>query len=206
MTTVPYDPVSTHSRPKAAGGEQVFPRGHRAVSTHSRPKAAGKSAHLPNLHNQVSTHSRPKAAGQRNQRKTQHEIVSTHSRPKAAGPSRRGSKKPPARFNSQPPEGGWTLQVELLLFRQGFNSQPPEGGWIRACRNGVGAAGFQLTAARRRLVGRFLQSPVDLAFQRTAARRRLAYSQTACSKLSTCFNSQPPEGGWQCLFRESVHF
>ena len=176
--------VSTHSRPKAAGGEQVFPRGHRAVSTHSRPKAAGKSAHLPNLHNQVSTHSRPKAAGQRNQRKTQHEIVSTHSRPKAAGPSRRGSKKPPARFNSQ----------------------PPEGGWIRACRNGVGAAGFQLTAARRRLVGRFLQSPVDLAFQLTAARRRLAYSQTACSKLSTCFNSQPPEGGWQCLFRESVHF
>ena len=166
--------VSTHSRPKAAGGEQVFPRGHRAVSTHSRPKAAGKSAHLPNLHNQVSTHSRPKAAGQRNQRKTQHEIVSTHSRPKAAGPSRRGSKKPPARFNSQPPEGGWLADSCKALWIWRFNSQPPEGGWH----------------IRKQLAQSYL--PVS-----THSRPKAAGNASSGNPfISESFNSQPPEGGW----------
>ena len=33
--------VSTHSRPKAAGGSTVRPAKREFVSTHSRPKAAG---------------------------------------------------------------------------------------------------------------------------------------------------------------------
>ena len=33
--------VSTHSRPKAAGGSGVNPNRPKLVSTHSRPKAAG---------------------------------------------------------------------------------------------------------------------------------------------------------------------
>ena len=78
--------VSTHSRPKAAGGQfwgGAFPIcefQHTAarrrlagvaipvcfgveVSTHSRPKAAGRSAVEPLIQSDVSTHSRPKAAG-----------------------------------------------------------------------------------------------------------------------------------------------
>ena len=80
----------------------------------------------------------------------------------------------PARFNSQPPEGGWAFAraaaskqsgvsthsrpkaagqrcviAPLLVSR--FNSQPPEGGWL--LNHGVAVVGgaFQLTAARRRL-------------------------------------------------------
>ena len=58
-----YLKVSTHSRPKAAGGKRKIFFFAYSVSTHSRPKAAGyfggNVVQLP----QVSTHSRPKAAG-----------------------------------------------------------------------------------------------------------------------------------------------
>ena len=33
------------------------------------------------------------------------------------------------RFNTQPPEGGWTLLVQPQAYGEGFNTQPPEGGW-----------------------------------------------------------------------------
>ena len=35
-----------------------------------------------------------------------------------------------ARFNTQPPEGGWLRRRSLLLNLTGFNTQPPEGGWL----------------------------------------------------------------------------
>ena len=57
--------------------------------------------------------------------------VSTHSRPKAAGPDSRLSVLPTSCFNSQPPEGGWTLSVNKTACIACFNSQPPEGGWQR---------------------------------------------------------------------------
>ena len=54
---------------------------------------------------------------------------------------------------------------------------------------------FQLTAARRRLGQRLCDASPAARFQLTAARRRLArYSFTSLAKA--CFNSQPPEGGW----------
>ena len=56
-------------------------------------------------------------------------LVSTHSRPKAAGCCTDTRPKPASRFNSQPPEGGWTVTKP----RRFPKSQ------------------FQLTAARRRL-------------------------------------------------------
>ena len=34
-----------------------------------------------------------------------------------------------ARFNSQPPEGGWPLAKSWPPSEPSFNSQPPEGGW-----------------------------------------------------------------------------
>ena len=58
-----WEEVSTHSRPKAAGGGfSAFPV-FIAVSTHSRPKAAGQAGELALRILLVSTHSRPKAAG-----------------------------------------------------------------------------------------------------------------------------------------------
>ena len=62
----------------------VFPN---PVSTHSRPKAAGRVWAILPLSPRVSTHSRPKAAGFIRPQTKHHFIVSTHSRPKAAGGS-----------------------------------------------------------------------------------------------------------------------
>ena len=55
-----------------------------------------------------------------------------------------------------------------------FNSQPPEGGWVLNLKFFTSLAAFQLTAARRRLAG-FLTITICALnqFQLTAARRRL---------------------------------
>ncbi len=101
----------------------------------------------------VSTHSRPKAAGREKLQKWVICIVSTHSRPKAAGPIKSTAARSRGRFNTQPPEGGWSSPVviffsfakfqhtaarrRLVVVAVGdglawhrFNTQPPEGGWL----------------------------------------------------------------------------
>ena len=57
----------------------------------------------------VSTHSRPKAAAEILQICLNLRAVSTHSRPKAAALSARLSEIESESFNTQPPEGGCTL-------------------------------------------------------------------------------------------------
>ena len=145
--------VSTHSRPKAAG-RACRPLSLRStiVSTHSRPKAAGHNRPAQAPHHPVSTHSRPKAAGRfcpqsawgfgfqltaarrrlaADKTQNQHKRpVSTHSRPKAAGFMQRRSIVVFMRFNSQPPEGGWSERLGYRPYTGCFNSQPPEGGWF----------------------------------------------------------------------------
>ena len=55
---------------------------------------------------------------------------------------------------------------------------------------------FQHTAARRRLgSARAISFSMSL-FQHTAARRRLSRALQAFG-IRRCFNTQPPEGGWQ---------
>ena len=125
----PIRPVSTHSRPKAAGGDAERPKFVLHVSTHSRPKAAGFGNFLVNLICVVSTHSRPKAAG-----------------PPAPHP-------PPAqtRFNTQPPEGGWATRSAMSAgLPVSTHSRPKAAGGQRHKRAG-GNPQFQHTAARRRL-------------------------------------------------------
>ena len=85
IASVKITTVSTHSRPKAAGGDWMAQirlllfqhtaarrrllqhcnpyRSAQSVSTHSRPKAAAVNHHYMTLRYFVSTHSRPKAAG-----------------------------------------------------------------------------------------------------------------------------------------------
>ena len=77
------------------------------------------------------------------------------------------------RFNSQPPEGGWTRQAVLAIEAVCFNSQPPEGGWEKRREALERLYEFQLTAARRRLVQSVTAISVHTLFQLTAARRRL---------------------------------
>ena len=67
--------------------------------------------------------------------------VSTHSRPKAAGFASFIKFAVVIRFNTQPPEGGWSHRVMRGFMTRRFNTQPPEGGWVweffLATRRGV---------------------------------------------------------------------
>ena len=54
--------VSTHSRPKAAGGVVNWGSFEIAVSTHSRPKAAGEIA-LPRVFADVGFNTQPPEGG-----------------------------------------------------------------------------------------------------------------------------------------------
>ena len=100
--------VSTHSRPKAAGGQRPHRRHSLGVSTHSRPKAAGSlgwvvagKVHsfntqppeggwhaevLPRPKKSLFQHTAARRRLEsRDDAKNQAGWVSTHSRPKAAG-------------------------------------------------------------------------------------------------------------------------
>ena len=39
-------------------------------------------------------------------------------------------RKRKARFNTQPPEGGWLKAAIVIPIWGRFNTQPPEGGWL----------------------------------------------------------------------------
>ena len=84
------------------------------VSTHSRLKAAGRQQLAPLLLDLVSTHSRLKAAGALIVQVTALLVVSTHSRLKAAGWETESRRPRPACFNTQPPEGGWFRRLLRL--------------------------------------------------------------------------------------------
>ena len=146
--------VSTHSRPKAAGGsielelmdEYGFntqpPEGGwplpfdaeidiEVVSTHSRPKAAGAEPASTSLIPSVSTHSRPKAAGAPPPRPPDEAEVSTHSRPKAAGPAEPPPEPLPLVSTHSRPKAAGQRAIKFFISRFCFNTQPPEGGWHR---------------------------------------------------------------------------
>ena len=81
------------------------------VSTHSRPKAAGKMQKVRFLVWVVSTHSRPKAAG------TAHRLGCLvcdcfNTQPPEGGWNPSPCLwSPSACFNTQPPEGGWRVRA-----------------------------------------------------------------------------------------------
>ena len=123
--------VSTHSRPKAAGYIAINRLTHQKgfntqppeggwpseirqqsnvffVSTHSRPKAAGsqaKSTYIISLFQHTAARRRLGSISDLTSTLTD---VSTHSRPKAAGISATSVSRWQSRFNTQPPEGGWS--------------------------------------------------------------------------------------------------
>ena len=145
------------------------------VSTHSRPKAAGRFGTNQRAGQEVSTHSRPKAAGAWSHIRQKLVMVSTHSRPKAAG--------------------GSTAKWRFLIIR--FNTQPPEGGWSCSYCITVWIALFQHTAARRRLEAE-LTTPQRPTAVSTHSRPKAAGPTSDVLRLhGRSFNTQPPEGGWR---------
>ena len=119
--------------------------------------------------------------------------VSTRSRPKAA-----------------------VIQSNIRLLCRRFNTQPPEGGCPHICKGKDGKwvstrsrpkaavgyfGGFKMiayvsTRSRPKAAAKPHYSNTDEpAFQHAAARRRLAGNSCTFPAFS-CFNTQPPEGGW----------
>ena len=66
--------------------------------------------------------------------------------------------------------------------------------------NRAANSGFQHTAARRRLANSAAVFSQGRLFQHTAARRRLANDSSSMFSIGMCFNTQPPEGGWNTDF------
>ena len=133
-SAVPDYVVSTHSRPKAAGGSkqemQVFDIPFQHTAARRRLGWTSTEWFFGDWFQHTAARRRL-AVGSRKSRNRQH--VSTHSRPKAAGLGIQLPLIPLLCFNTQPPEGGWReIQVKKEQQRR-----------------------FQHTAARRRL-GRFL--------------------------------------------------
>ena len=130
--------------------------------------------------------------------------------------------KPPqklSRFNSQPPEGGWTDEMRRVERNQAvsthsrpkaagrkkvigedkvhrFNSQPPEGGWLEMIAHKIARILFQLTAARRRLDGRRAGLSREDKVSTHSRPKAAGILGVVGAHEPTCFNSQPPEGGW----------
>ena len=118
------------------------------VSTHSRLKAAGCFIRIVYAVLNVSTHSRLKAAGKK------------YYKISVENPS----------FNTQPPEGGWSVLVKKCTLMECFNTQPPEGGW--AFFDELASRGIQVSTHSRLkaagIVATTLQGLVT-RFQHTAA-------------------------------------
>ena len=145
----------------------------------------------------VSTHSRPKAAGLLSKsacKRAKFQLTAARRRLV----QRSKSHLRIARFNSQPPEGGWAIAEIVFLAIRRFNSQPPEGGW--AIRLSFVEIEGVSTHSRPKAAGSIITPPgtrpkvsthsrpkaagqggngfaVLLKFQLTAARRRLASLQ-----------------------------
>ena len=102
-------------------------------------------------------------------------------------------------FNTQPPEGGWSMTASTKMLRKvsthsrlkaagiserrtspidcRFNTQPPEGGWVST--RGLGNTKLNVSTHSR------LKAAGDDHY--------FALTDYAG------FNTQPPEGGWCCL-------
>ena len=144
----------------------------------------------------VSTHSRPKAAGTEAGDKKAVIEVSTHSRPKAAGSIRRVLNGLPISFNTQPPEGGWTVLLSADIEAAVSTHSRPKAAGNRPVTPMRLSFLFQHTAARRRLAIQdmhvWLKWPVS-----THSRPKAAGSKGKIQfRPINCFNTQPPEGGW----------
>ena len=108
------------------------------------------------------------------------DAVSTHSRPKAAGNS--------------------TVQGDYLILVSTHSRPKAAGRFAGFC---LCAKQFQHTAARRRLGLLSGFSASVGTFQHTAARRRLG-RRLLTNSPKTCFNTQPPEGGWVYWTRRAI--
>ena len=145
------------------------------VSTHSRPKAAGRFACFKFIVTPVSTHSRPKAAGP-----ALMAFFSASSRFQHTAARRRLGREAYNRFflkcvstHSRPKAAGITVDPAWEGDDVSTHSRPKAAGKLFF---DVAERLIVSTHSRPKAAGTKLNKPLSLA---------------------KCFNTQPPEGGWQ---------
>ena len=121
--------VSTHSRPKAAGG-RIWSYNCNSNCFNSQPPEGGWLLLVFRLVSLRRFNSQPPEGG------WWPSCVSTGTtKPFQLTAARRRLEMDDTigavllGFNSQPPEGGWILGIVGAHEPASFNSQPPEGGW-----------------------------------------------------------------------------
>ena len=192
---------------------------HGAVSTHSRPKAAGSFCQI-RKDQIICFNTQPPEGGwmagyyaQEDKAQFQHtaarrrlvhlipnlcrpQNVSTHSRPKAAGYYscgifyfRDGFQHTAARRRLD------TDYIPALHTTISFNTQPPEGGWGFVSKQE--RAFLVSTHSRPKAAGFIVISLIVGQEVSTHSRPKAAGTVWAIPHWSLpCFNTQPPEGGW----------
>ena len=177
-----------------------------------------RAGRVPNAHLGVSTHSRPKAAGRfLSMPTTKQEFQHTAARRRLACGTLNCTMI--ILFQHTAARRRLVVQREIERLNKEFQHTAARR------RLGIGASfpfdhtPFQHTAARRRLAPPAQHQNAGFPFQHTAARRRLAASldngrkesavsthsrpkaagcpRFGSSTIEACFNTQPPEGGWQ---------
>ena len=78
--------------------------------------------------------------------------------------------------------------------RARFNTQPPEGGWFLRADFRIAQYSFQHTAARRRLAATSGRTAQRRCFNTQPPEG--GWALRPCVSIWAGFNTQPPEGGW----------
>ena len=101
-------------------------------------------------------------------------------------------------FNTQPPEGGWSTRPTASRYAPKFQHTAARRRLEPTVITLPPIAPFQHTAARRRLVQPPFR-PSKLIHVSTHSRPKAAGSTTpSAATIRHGFNTQPPEGGWIC--------
>ena len=193
-----YQRVSTHSRPKAAG--PFLPTSRKRVSCFNTQPPEGGWQHLCKLLTLMTMFQHTAARRRlalRNSCLYNYLIVSTHSRPKAAGKLLANRATNILRFNTQPPEGGWMTPYnvdDIVLVFQHTAARRRLGPLVCLA---VASYQFQHTAARRRLVDCVRGQAIFRVVSTHSRPKAAGFTHARSCTDYRCFNTQPPEGGWQ---------
>ena len=174
------------------------------VSTHSRPKAAGLLI-MDTIMDKFSFNSQPPEGGwlMRWCRLVKCRLFQlTAARRRLACAFQHGQSSGLVSTHSRPKAAGFAVRYAFILMDVSTHSRPKAAGSV-ALSYCHALALFQLTAARRRLVG--LPMSLSIMFDVSthsrpkAAGRRIPQRNRSHPR----FNSQPPEGGWQNTLLQS---
>ena len=126
-------------------------------------------------------------------------------------------------FNTQPPEGGWSMTASTKMLRKvsthsrlkaagiserrtspidcRFNTQPPEGGWVST--RGLGNTKLNVsTHSRLKAAGDdHYFALTDYAGFNTQPPEGGWQHHRQARATARSFNTQPPEGGWSAAIR-----